>query len=268
MLKELTDRINGRFDDPQLRLNDLRDQLQRILLVALHDARAFSRMAFVGGTCLRIIHGLRRYSEDLDFSLVNSLDYDFPAILHKIGSRLNAFGIEHSVKIKTKNTVHSALIGFPQIRQWIGEHPLASAKLNIKVDVDTRPPEGWNTELRIQRSEFGLAAVTCYDLPSLFARKLHALCCRKYTKGRDWYDLVWYLAQKPPAEPNLIMLTNAVVQTEGPEAWNGEEWRARLQEKILKLDLEAVKVDMAPFISRREELDIFSKEALISLIKW
>jgi predicted nucleotidyltransferase component of viral defense system len=267
MLRELTDRINRRFDDPQARLNDLREQLQRIFLVALHDARAFSRIAFVGGTCLRIVHGLRRYSEDLDFSLVDRQDYDFPAILRKTGSRLNAFGIEHSVKIKTKNTVHSALIGFPQVRQWIGEHPMASAKLNIKIDVDTRPPEGWKTELHIQRTEFGLAGVTCYDLPSLFAGKLHALCCRKYTKGRDWYDLVWYLTQMPPAEPNLDMLTNAVAQTEGAEAWKGDEWRARLQEKIRELDLAAVKADILPFISRREELDIFSKESLLSLIK-
>jgi predicted nucleotidyltransferase component of viral defense system len=267
MLMEITDRAIQRTGDPQMRLNDVREQLQRIILVALHDARAFGSIAFVGGTCLRIVYGLRRYSEDLDFSLVEKSDYDFIKTLHKVQAKLNAFGIEHAIKTNTKNTVHAAQIGFPSIRRMIGENPMASAKLTIKLEVDTNPPVGWGTESHIQRSEFGLAAIVCYNLPSLFAGKLHALCCRKYTKGRDWYDLIWYLTQQPPAVPNLAMLTNAVAQTEGTGTWKGEEWRARLREKIRQLDEALVKADISPFISRREELDIFSKESLLSLVK-
>ncbi len=267
MRKEMAERAIQSFDDPQMRLNHIREQLQRVLLTALHEARAFNHIAFVGGTCLRIVHGLRRYSEDLDFSLVEKENYDFPGFLQKVKTRLNAAGIEHTIKVKTKNIVHVAQIGFPLFRQLVGENPMPDAKLTIKMEVDTNPPLGWKTENHIQRSDFGLAALVSYDLPSLFAGKLHALCCRNYTKGRDWYDLVWYLTQKNLINPNLDQLTNALAQTEGPDAWTGSEWRARLRERIKQLDLSVVKNDIAPFIERKEELDIFSAEALLRLIQ-
>ena len=262
MLREMADQAVQRFDDPQMRLNYMREQMQRIILTALHEAGAFSRIAFVGGTCLRVVHGLRRYSEDLDFSMVNGEGYDFPAFLQKVKSKLNAMGIEHTIKVNTKKTVHVAQIGFPQVRRMVGENPMADAKLTIKLEVDTNPPVGWRTEQHIQRSDFGLAALVAYDLPSLFSGKLHALCCRAYTKGRDWYDLVWYLTHQPPAEPNIELLTQAVAQTEGDAAWNGESWRRQLLGCFEQLDLEAVKRDIAPFLERKEELVLFSVENL------
>jgi predicted nucleotidyltransferase component of viral defense system len=266
MLREITDRAIQRYSDPQMRLNYVREQLQQIILTALHEAYAFKHIAFVGGTCLRIIHGLRRYSEDLDFSLVNGTDYDFQDMLRKVNAKLNALGIEHTIKANIKNTVHSAQAGFPTVRRMVGENPMESAKLTIKLEIDTNPPEGWITEHHIQRSDFGLAAVVSYDLASLFAGKLHALCCRNYTKGRDWYDLVWYLTQKPAVSPNLAMLTNSVAQTEGAAAWDGADWKARLQDRLKQLDLTIVKADIAPFIERKEELQIFSANALLTLV--
>ncbi len=266
MLKEIADRANQRWDDPQMRLNHMREQLQRIMLVALHDAGAFKNMAFVGGTCLRIVHGLRRYSEDLDFSLVDDSGYDFMELLRKAKSKFNACGIEHSIKAKSERIVHTAQISFPLVRRMVGENPMPDAKLMIKLEVDTNPPGGWKTEHHIQQSDFGLAALVSYDLPSLFAGKLHALCCRKYTKGRDWYDLVWYLSQQPAVKPNLEMLTRAVAQTQGEVGWEGRMWRGRLRERLEQLDLSKVKADIAPFIERREELDVFSEEALFKLV--
>ncbi len=112
MQKEMAERAIRSFDDPQMRLNHVREQLQRMLLTALHEARAFNHIAFVGGTCLRIVHGLRRYSEDLDFSCIKKEGYDFHGVFRKVKSRLNAAGIEHTINVKTKNTVHIAQIGF------------------------------------------------------------------------------------------------------------------------------------------------------------
>ena len=265
MLRELADRAIQRYSDPQMRLNAAREQLQLIVLAALHDAGAFRSIAFVGGTCLRIVHGLRRYSEDLDFSQIDDSEYDFQKILERIAAKLKAVGIVHSIKARSVKTVQSAQIRFPQIRRMIGEHPMADAKLTIKLEVDTRPPGGWMTEHHIRQTEFGLTALVAYDLPSLFAGKIHALCCRKYTKGRDWYDLVWYLTRQPPVEPNTDMLTKALVQTEGNTAWDGREWRAHLQQRIEPLDLPAVVADIAPFIERPEELDVFSIAGLLHL---
>ncbi len=266
MLKEMVDQSIQRYADPQMRLNHIREQLQRIILAILHEARAFNSMAFVGGTCLRVVHGLRRYSEDLDFSLVDGVHYDFPAFLQKTKTKLNAMGIEHTIKVNTRKTVHAAQIGFPAVRRMVGENPMADAKLTIKLEVDTNPPCGWKTEHHIQRSDFGLAALVSYDLPSLFAGKLHALCCRKYAKGRDWYDLAWYLTRQPPAIPNLDLLTNAVAQTEGGEAWNGADWRACLQSRVRQFEMADLKADVAPFIERKEDLDVLSVESLSSLI--
>ena len=266
MLKEMADQAMQRHGDPQMRLNYMREQLQRIMLTALHEAGAFRRIAFVGGTCLRIVHGLRRYSEDLDFSLVDADGYDFAVFMRKVKSRMNAMGIEHSLKVNTKKTVHSALVGFPLVRKMVGESPLADAKLTVKLEVDTNPPAGWQTEQHIQRSDYGLAALVSYNLPSLFAGKLHALSCRKYTKGRDWYDVVWYLANKPPVEPNIVLLTNALIQSQGEAAWDGSLWRRKLAERFGQLDLDAVRQDIAPFLERKEELALFETETLQAMI--
>jgi predicted nucleotidyltransferase component of viral defense system len=267
MRKELVEQAMQRTNDPQMRLNYLREQLQRIILTALHEAGAFRRIAFVGGTCLRIVYGLPRYSEDLDFSLIDCSGYDFVSFLKKVETKLNAIGFEHTIKVNTKNIVHVAQIGFPQIRSMVGENPMADAKLTIKVEVDTNPPSGWQTVQHIQRSDFGLTALVSYDLASLFSGKLHALCCRKYTKGRDWYDLVWYLTRQPPAEPNLGLLSKAVAQTEGDAAWEGGIWRSRLLLRLEQLDFDAVKQDIAPFIERKEELSLFSAEALMKMVR-
>ena len=267
MLKEMADQALRRTDDPQMRLNYMREQLQRIVLTALHEAGAFVRIAFVGGTCLRMVHGLPRYSEELDFSLIDTADYDFTLFLQKVKTKLNAMGIEHTIKANTKKVVHVAKIGFPQIRRMVKESPMADAKLMIKLEVDTHPPSGWKTERHIQRSDFGLAALVSYDLSSLFSGKIHALCCRKYTKGRDWYDLVWYLTQQPPAEPNLGLLSKAVAQTEGRSAWDGERWRSQLLLRLEQLDFDVVKQDIAPFLERQEELSLFSAEALMKLVR-
>jgi hypothetical protein len=104
-----------------------------------------------------------------------------------------------------------------------------------------------------------------YDLPSLFAGKLHAICCRNYTKGRDWYDLLWYLTRQPSVAPNVTMLTHAIAQTEEP-VWDGSEWRHRLRQRILQLDMTEVKGDILPFIERREDLAVLTTEGLIQLV--
>jgi predicted nucleotidyltransferase component of viral defense system len=266
MLREIADRAVQRYADPQMRLNYIREQLQRIMLAALHDAGAFKHIAFVGGTCLRIVHGLRRYSEDLDFSLVEKDGYDFSDALRRIKAKLSACGIEHSMKARSAKTVQAAQIGFPLVRRMAGENPMADAKLTIKLEIDTNPPAGWTTERHIQQSEFGLTALVSYDLPSLFAGKLHALCCRKYTKGRDWYDLIWYLTRQPPVEPNVNMLTRAVEQTEGADVWDGRKWRTRLQQRIVQLDMAEAAADILPFIERKEELSVLTPDALLKLV--
>lgn len=265
MLKELAGRAAQQYADPQMRLNTIREQLQRMILAAMHESGAFRNIAFVGGTCLRIVHGLRRYSEDLDFSLIEPDEYDFPAMLDRIKTRLKACGIEHSMKFREAKTVQTAQIGFPSVRRMAGENPMEDAKLTIKLEVDSNPPGGWVTERHIQQSEFGLTALVSYDLPSLFAGKLHALCCRKYTKGRDWYDLIWYLTRQPSVDPNVTMLTQAVAQTE-ESAWDGREWRSHLRQRILHLDPAEVTADILPFVERKEDLDVFTMDGLLKLV--
>ncbi len=244
--------------------NRAREFLQILALKSLSDQDAFSRMAFIGGTALRVIFGLRRFSEDLDFSIVSSSGYDFSDICGRLVKAFRSNGLDAGVDKQNERTVNAAFLSFPGLPHALGLSGHKGEKLSIKVEVDTRPPAGWKTQTSLLNRTY-LFNVSHYDLPSLFAGKLHACFYRKYTKGRDIYDLFWYLGKK--IHPNLVLLNNAIAQSEGKSPGITER---SLKEFMLKvaghIDLNAARKDAERFLEDKSELRLFNADILAAAI--
>jgi hypothetical protein len=179
---------------------------------------------------------------------------------------LNAEGYTVEVRARTRATVASAFVKFRGLLHALGLSPHSDEVLTVKVEIDTNPPEGAGTETRLVR-RFILLHLLHYDRASLLAGKLHAVLTRKYTKGRDLYDLAWYLADSTWPAPNLLQLNNALKQT----GWNGDEatpenWRALVRKKLETVDWAQARRDVTPFLERRQDVDLVSDTVLLPLL--
>jgi hypothetical protein len=245
-----------------------REYLQARILLALQDSGAFSNWAFVGGTALRFLYHLPRYSEDLDFSLAPP-NGEAGFIKHMESVRTDLLAETYEVEIRTRRgeAVAAALVKFRGLLHELELSPHPDEVFMVKVEIDTRPPGGANTETRLVR-RFIMLNLHHYDRPSLLAGKLHAILSRKYTKGRDLYDLAWYLSDPDWPEPNLTQLNNALRQTDwkGPVA-SSENWRGLVAEKLESIDWKAALMDVSPFLERREDADLVSKTTILPLLK-
>ena len=251
--------------DPGEALNRLREYLQALVLRSLHESEAFRPLAFVGGTALRFLHGLPRFSEDLDFSLVATDGYDAKAWLLKVKRDLALAGFDPEVTWNDRKTVHTGWVRISGVLQEAGLSAMPGQKLAIKVEVDTRPPAGARCERRVVTRHMTFL-IQHYDLPSLLSGKLHALLCRKYAKGRDWYDLLWYLSQRPPVTPNLPLLQNALDQTEGAGTRQAHNWKTLTKARIESFDPKALAADVRPFLERPQDAALLNQENLLTLL--
>jgi predicted nucleotidyltransferase component of viral defense system len=248
----------------------LREITQEIVLAALGRTDFFQKASFQGGTCLRIFHGLNRFSEDLDFALQRpDASFSLKLYLDALAKELAAYGygLEMDDRSKVAQAVRMAFVKDDSLGNLLrlnykpATGPLR--KLRIKLEVDTNPPAGGSFETKYLDFPFP-SAVCVFDLPSLFAGKLHALLCREYLKGRDWYDFIWYTARKTPT--NYALLSSALDQM-GP--WKGKHtqtdrnWCIRqLRARIEALDWKQARQDVRHFVKPNElpSLDLWSRE--------
>ena len=264
-MKEEAINLARDVSDPARRLNVLREYLQALVMRSLHESEAFQCIAFVGGTALRFLYGLPRFSEDLDFSLDSGKGYDPAKWMRKTKHDLQLAGLDTAITVNNHKAVHVAWIKIAEVLKATGLAGMVQQKLSIKLEIDTRPPAGAQTRNQvIERHR--MFAVRCYDLPSLMAGKLHALITRQHSKGRDWYDFVWYRAQRPQPEPNLVLLQNALDQTERQKL-ESSKWKDLVHDKIGKLDISKVREDVQPFLEEQREADLITRENLESLLK-
>lgn len=239
----------------------LKEISQEIILMGLSRQGFFSTAEFHGGTALRILYGLPRFSEDLDFALLKpDPTFTLTPYLKNLTDELRAFGYEFEIKDRsqTDNTVKKAFLKDDSIGKIMMLKRTSTArKLTIKLEIDTNPPLGAQTEIKYLDfpSPFG---ITAKDLPSSFAGKLHALLCRSYIKGRDWYDFIWYISRKIPI--NFSLLKHAL-QQQGP--WKGQtlnidvKWVAdALNAKIDSIDWKTAIQDIQPFIQSHEQFSL------------
>ncbi len=257
----------------------IREIMQEIALAGLYRSGFFEKAAFYGGTALRIFHGIDRFSEDLDFSLLTDnndflLDPYFAAIVKEFA----ALGIEVQIetKNKTKKTaiqsaflksnthVHDLTLKGIELKQWTTAKPV-----KIRFEVDTMPPGNFDTEELLLLQPFSFY-VKCFRLPDLFAGKLHALLYRGWknrVKGRDWYDFEWYVRHAHP-----VSLKHFLARAQQTGAFNDVEkltiemLHQALHKRIDEVDFEQAKADVKPFLSNVDGLEIWSDEYFHQLV--
>ena len=248
-------------DDPVQRLNVLREFARASVLRSLHESQAFQALSFVGGTALRFLFDLQRFSEDLDFTVETPSAYAPGPWVARLERDLAYAGFDATVTWNDRKTVHVGWVRIAGVLQAAELAPLAEQKLSVKIEVDTRPQSGADTVSRAVHRHF-LVAFRHHDLPSQMAGKVHALIARPYPKGRDWYDLLWYGARRPGVEPNLRLLQAALAQTEGALACDAASWRDAVRSRLGGLDAAALRADVAPFLERPADADLLTADHL------
>lgn len=253
------------LDDPSRKLNLLREYLQGSILRSLHESEAARALTFVGGTALRFLYDLPRFSEDLDFSLHDPTAYDLSAWLAKLKRDLTYAGFACRIRLNQRKTVNVGWVRVSDLLHQAGLSARADQNLSIKLEVDTRPPAG-GAAVRQLVTRHTTFVVCHHDLPSLMAGKLHALITREYAKGRDWYDLVWYRSHRPPVEPNLDLLQNALDQTQGEGACDAQSWASLVKDRLASLDVGELVRDTRPFLERPGDAALLTQEGIESVL--
>lgn len=242
-----------------------REFLQLIMLRILNEIGYFQWLAFVGGTALRMLYQMQRFSEDLDFSLIDQKGYDFEQLVNSVQNHLEKFGFQVEIKHQADKTVHSAYFKFVDLLQQLDISRMKNEKLAIRVEVDSNPPDGWQAESTLI-NDFFIFPVRHFDLPSLFATKIHACFFRKYLKGRDFYDLFWYLSKK--ITPNFVLLNNAIRQTEKIDLHlDANTIQDFFVRQLSSVDFARLKKEVTPFLVHRSEADLMTPDRFFKLIE-
>ncbi len=253
----------------------LREIMQEIALLGLWRSKFFENAAFYGGTAMRVLYRLDRFSEDLDFSLLKPIkDFDISKYLAALQKELEAFGFDVRAEQRNKavksaiqsaflkaNTLNQLLV-IETAEEILHEVPRGQV-LKIRLEIDTDPPPGFSTQTKylLQPIPF---AVRAYALPDLFAGKMHAVLCRRWktrVKGRDWYDLVWYAAHHP--QLHLSHLEQRMRQSghwKEEKALSEESFEALAQNAIDRLDVDQARKEVEPFVSNPASLEIWSQD--------
>jgi predicted nucleotidyltransferase component of viral defense system len=267
-VKDYLRQILSGIDNPILARCLAREYLQARILQSLQDRGAFSTWAFQGGTALRFLYSMTRFSEDLDFALVEpGLPVNFRDNVVIAAKVFEAENYEVSIRISDKKTVKSAFVKLKGLLFELGLSAYPSETLSIKVEVDSNPPAGAKTVSTIVRRHV-ILNLQHHDKASLLAGKLHAFLARPYIKGRDIYDLIWYLSDRTWPAPNLELLNNALSQTDwrGPQV-TVENWRQLVARRVEKLDFKQVVADVEPFLERPADGTLLTRENLASLLQ-
>lgn len=250
----------------QQKRNAIFEVNQQIILAGLYNGGFFNEAAFYGGTCLRIFHGLHRFSEDMDFSLLSANSkFDFTQYFQPIIDQFAMVGREVEIKKKNKKNFGKVESAFLKDNTDVYDVTFQTEKsLKIKIEVDTQPPLKFNTEQRLLLLPQSFMT-RCFTLSNLFAGKMHALVYRGWrnrVKGRDWYDFEWYVRRG--VSLNFTHLHERALQF-NEEDITPKAFIEKLNERLANADINQVKADVLPFIHNPKELDIWSNDYFLQL---
>ena len=264
------------------RENAIKEIIQEIALSGLSRGGFFEKAAFYGGTCLRIFHGLNRFSEDLDFALINKEDnFTLDEYLPNLEKEFLSYGLQINVESKTKENsseVQSAFIRGNTLMLMMSFFPksedaklvVPNQKIKIKFEIDTYNPEGGKTELKYRMLPSPYE-VRIFEEATLFAGKIHAILCRDYknrVKGRDFYDYLFYIGKG--SKFNLKYLENKLKNTgklKESETLSLDIVKQMLSEKFLKVDYALAKKDVENFIENKDSLNFWKKDLFVSTVE-
>jgi len=260
--------------------NALKEMIQQVILLGLWRSDFYSKSAFYGGSALRILYGLDRFSEDLDFTLLEKGEIKIEKYFKFIREELKAFGFHAEINKKEKSyesPIESAFvkantyIHLLQIEapEDISREAHQRKKLKIKLEIDIDPPEKieWENKYILKPIPFNVPVV---KPPYMFAGKIHAILYRRWknrVKGRDWYDLVWFVSQKIPV--NLKHLRARIKQSEDFRLTylSSEKVRKEMKNTVNEISIEQAKKDVLPFIKREDAIQVWSKDFFQSVIE-
>lgn len=278
MMKQWIAEYNAQNEEETLAA--MREIMQEIALAALSRTDFFDKAAFYGGTALRIFYGLDRFSEDLDFSLLApNPDFSLAPYFSKIVEEFQSLGMNVSIREKDKRIktqVESAFLKSETIWQelvledLVKQHGISSNKtIKIKIEIDRLPPLGFTTEEKLLIRPYSFY-VKCFTMPSLFAGKLHALLFRKWksrVKGRDWYDMEWYIRKGVPLNMHHFLQRAKETNDWTEDQISQEQILQLLITKIESVAFDSVKEDVVRFIADNKKLAIWSPNYFKDLIQ-
>jgi predicted nucleotidyltransferase component of viral defense system len=268
MFNQMMSRYEYRTKEEEL--NALHEVMQQVTLAGLYRGGFFMKAAFYGGTCLRIFHKLPRFSEDMDFSLLqkdkffNLEDY-FDPVMEEFRSLGREVTIERKQK-KIDTPIESAFL--KDSTEIYNVKFQTDRTVKIKIEVDKDPPLLFKTENRLLLHPFSFMT-NCFTLPDLFAGKMHALIFRKWRgriKGRDWFDFEWYVRNNIKLDFNHFK--ERAAQSENDASMrnlSSEDFIKQLKERLASIDINLVKDDIRPFLKDRTMMDIWSTEYFLQL---
>ena len=267
-MNELYEKMLSAYDQSTetARRNAIYEVSQQIVLAGLADGGFFDKAAFYGGTCLRIFHGLNRFSEDMDFTLLKEdSSFNFEQYFQPVIDQFALVG--RKVEIKKKDKKSFGKVESPFLKDTTDVYDISfqtERPIKVKIEVDTVPPLKFATEQKIllQPKSF---LTRCVTLPDLYAGKMHALVFRAWKsriKGRDWYDFEWYVRYGIPLDWNH--LHERILQFSGQEM-TLDEFKSALRDRLGSADISRVKEDVLPFLNNPGELDIWSNDYFLQL---
>lgn len=268
ILKDYIQQIINNHSDRNVKKCLTREYLQSRVLQIMQEKNYFNTWVFLGGTALRFLYSIPRFSEDLDFSLIKpGIDDRFSSLSKVLKTEFESEGYQIEIKQSFEKNVKSVFMKFKKILFELGVSPHQKELLSIKLEIDTNPPLGSNSERSVVQKHV-LLNLNHYDKASLFAGKIHAVLTRKFTKGRDIYDLLWYLSNRSWPSPNLDFLNNALVQTNsGISHLSKNSWKKIVLEKLRSISWKTTISDVQPFLERPGEADLLRLDVFEKLLK-
>lgn len=259
--------------------NALREIMQEVALAGLGRSGFFEKAAFYGETALRIFYGLDRYSEDLDFSLLEvNPEFSLAPYFDGMRTEFEAMGMSVTIKEKKKaaqSNVESAFLKTETVwkelilENIVPQEGIGPPGIILKLEVDRKPPLGFDTEEKLLLKPFSFY-VKCFSLPDLFAGKMHALLFRKWknrVKGRDWYDMEWYIKKGVPVHLHHFALRARDTGDWKKDQISRKEFIKLVNDKIEVVSFKNVKDDIVRFIPNDKALDIWSPQYLKDLVE-
>src|SRR5690554_2659462 len=249
--------------------NATHEVMQQITLAGLYRGGFFDHVAFYGGTCLRIFHGLQRFSEDMHFSLLQADEnFTLENYFEQIITEFKAVGKDVEISRKAKSIQTNIESAFLKENTEIYDLKFTTEKrIKIKIEVDTQPPLDFATEYKLLLLPFSFMT-RCYSLPDLYAGKMHAFLFRNWktrVKGRDWYDFEFYIRNNIALNFNHLQKRAEQINKLTEKDFTPDIFKQMLKERIEKTNIEAVKNDVRPFLKNPQEMDIWSTAYFLQL---